>query len=48
MLIVDSAKSIIQKRKSEPYSADQNGRQVTILVTPVTRGHPREGQKVAA
>ena len=53
MLIVDSAESIIQKRKSEPYSADQNGSQVTILgkmntVTPVTRGHPREGQKVAA
>ena len=31
MLIVDSAESIIQKRKSEPYSADQNEWHITIL-----------------
>ena len=30
MLIVDSAESVIQKRKSEPYSADQNEWHVTI------------------
>ena len=31
LLIVDSAESIIQKRKLEPYSADQNEWHLTIL-----------------